>query len=172
MPLPSLEEIDEIRRSGFRPQAVGCFLNGKKILFLFKEEHKLWQLPQGGIDNDETLGQAVSREMSEELGKEFIDAVKINSVIGENQVVFPSHTKGSRELQTDDGQEIFMKGKKYFFVAIDTDSTDLDIHKTEFDDYQWLPYDEALKLSQTIYQQGKQRITVDVLHTLHHLDLL
>lgn len=172
MSSPSLEEIDAIRKSGFRPQVVGCFLNGKKILFLFKKEHNLWQLPQGGIDNRETVEQAVSREMSEELGKEFVGAAKINSVVGENQVAFPGHTKGSRELKTDDGQEIFMKGKKYFFVSIDTEREGLEIKNTEFDDYQWLPYDEALELSQTIYQQGKQRITLDVLHTLHHLDLL
>ena len=170
MQLPNLEGINMIRKSGYRPQVVGCFLNDKKILFLYKKKYNLWQLPQGGIDNQETIEQAVVREMTEELGNEFTASPKINSLICNNQVEFPGHTKNSRELKTDAGKNIFMKGKRYFFIAIDTDITNLNINKTEFDDYKWLDYKKAMELSKTIYQQGKQRITIDVLDTLQNLN--
>ena len=65
-----------------------------------------------------------------------------------------------------------MRGKKYFFVAIDTDIADLNINETEFDDYKWLDYKNAIKLSKTIYQRGKQRVTLDVLKKLHNLNFL
>jgi len=172
MKLPSLDEIDQIRKSGFRPQVVGYFLNDKKILFLYKKEYNLWQLPQGGIDNQESIEQATTREMVEELGKEFVSSIKINSLIGDNQVEFPNQTKNSRELKTDSGEDIFMKGKKYFFIAIDTGIADLNINKTEFDDFKWLDYNNAIKLSKTIYQRGKQRVTVDALNKLYNSGLL
>lgn len=172
MQLLSLEKIDIIRKSGYRPQIVGCFLNNKKILFLYKKKYNLWQLPQGGIDNQETIEQATIREMTEELGNEFTTSLKINSLICKNQVEFPNHTKNLRKLKTDAGKNIFMKGKKYFFIAIDTNIANLDINKTEFDDYKWLDYKKAIELSKTIYQQGKQRVTIDALDTLQNLNLI
>jgi len=172
MQFPSLEEIDKIRKSGYRPQVVGCFLNDKKILFLFKKKYSLWQLPQGGIDNQESIEQAVNREMAEELGKKFAASIKIISLVGHNQVEFPDKTKNSRDFKTDGGEKIFMKGKKYFFIAVDMDVADLNINETEFDDFKWLNFDNAIKLSETIYQRGKQRVTVDALNTLHNSGLL
>lgn len=172
MQFPNLEEIDEIRESGFRPQAVGCFLYNKKILFLFKREHNLWQLPQGGIKNGETLEEAIAREMKEELGDEFLEDAKIDSIIGDDVIEFPKETKNSRELKTDDERSVFMKGKKYFFVAINTKTEHLDIKETEFDDYRWLDYKEALELTAMIYQEGKQRITKKVVENLFSLSLL
>ena len=172
MQLPSLEEIDAIRKSGYRPQVVGCFLNDKKILFLFKKEYNLWQLPQGGIDNQESIENAMIREMTEELGKKYADSMKINCLVGYNQVEFPNETKNLRNLITDDGQKIFMKGKKYFFIAADMNITSLNIKETEFDDFKWLNYDDAIELSKTIYQPGKQRVTVDALNKLKEAGLL
>jgi putative (di)nucleoside polyphosphate hydrolase len=172
MQLPSLRDLDDIRRTGFRPQVVGCFLNNKKILFLFKEEHNLWQLPQGGIDNQEDVNEAVMREMTEELGKKFTNEIKSYSLVGEDQLEFPGQHKGSREIKTDEGEEIFMEGKKFFFLAIDVNITDLSIDETEFNDYRWLNYKEALELSNKIYQKEKKRITVGVLEKLHGMKLL
>ncbi len=172
MQLPSSEEIDIIRKSGFRPQVVGCFINDKKILFLFKKKYNLWQLPQGGIDNKENIKEAMVREMTEELGNKFVDSIKINSLIGDNQIEFPNQAQNSRQLKTDCGEDVFMRGKKYFFVAIDTNIADLNINETEFDDYKWLDYKNAIKLSKTIYQRGKQRVTLDVLKKLHNLNFL
>jgi len=169
---PSLEEIDEIRKQGLRPQVVGCFLSEKKILFLFKQEHNLWQLPQGGIDNQETINQALIREMAEELGKEFASRIDNHNLIGQSQIIFPSDTQNSRKLETDQKEKIFMKGKKYFFVCINMANPDIDIKKTEFNDCQWALFDQAMELTNGIYQKGKKRITIEALDLLKELGLL
>lgn len=172
MVFPSLEEINEIRKTGFRPQVVGCFLSNKKILFLYKKEHNLWQFPQGGIENGETLEQAIIREMKEELGNKFLARVKVDSIIGEDTIKFPENTKNLRELKTDGGKRIFMKGKKYFFVSLGANTRKLDIKETEFDDYKWLNYKESSELAVAIYQSGKQRIMKKIIKSLFELGLL
>ncbi len=163
----SLAEIDKIRNQGLRPQAVGCILNGKKIFFLFKEKHNLWQLPQGGIDNQETIDQAIKREMKEELGEKFVNSCdQTTLIIGEDQVLFPTSTQNAKELRNDKGEKVFMKGKKYFFVLVNTNNSKINIKDTEFDDYQWLSLAEAMALANKIYQPGKKRITIKALNLL------
>jgi len=173
MKMIPLKDINQLRNAGWRPQVVGCFLFDKKILFVYKKKHDLWQLPQGGIDNDETLEQAFQREMTEELSNDFIKTggQKIE-LIGEAKVEFPLVTKGSRELKNDLGQPILMKGKKYFFIATRVSALGFDIKKTEFDDFQWLNYHQANLLASKIYQKGKKRITLYALKLLNQLDLL
>jgi len=172
MRIPSLQELDDIRKTGFRPQVVACFLNNNKILFLYKKEYDLWQFPQGGIDNRESIKEAVAREMKEELGNDFVGNIEMTKLVGRNKIEFSSDKWGSRELATDDDQKILMKGKEYFFVILNSDSKKLDISKTEFDDYKWLDYEGALEITKTIYQKGKKRITDDLLNVLHLLGLL
>ncbi|MFH1631502.1 MAG: NUDIX domain-containing protein [bacterium] len=166
----SLEKIDEIRRAGFRPQVVGCFVHDKKALFVYKAEHELWQFPQGGINNQETLDSAFRREMAEELGKTFVDKAEGDiSVFEKDLVEFPIKTQGTRDLQTDDGKEVFMKGKLYFFAVADAGTDDLNVDDTEFDDFRWLNYQEALNLAEGIYQRGKRRVTLKALEALHKI---
>jgi putative (di)nucleoside polyphosphate hydrolase len=182
---PTLEEIDKIRKNGFRPQVVGCIIlkpseeNSaeteslqNKILFVYKQKYELWQLPQGGIDNGESIEMAITREMAEELGKDFTSSFNIEIIIGEDKLIFPERIQDSRELQTDAGKNIFMLGKKYFFVSATTSDAELNIIDTEFDDYQWLTYKEALDLTKKIYQKGKRQTTLKVLAALHNKDLL
>lgn len=172
MKQPTISEIDQIRNAGFRPQIVGCFLNDKKILFLYKRKHDLWQLPQGGIDNGENIETAFFREMSEEIGGDFAKSCDKNILlIGEDEVGFPTNSQNSRDLKNDAGQDIFMKGKKYFFVCVNTNAT-VHIAKSEFDDFRWASFDEGLALCDKIYQRGKKRITINTLNLLRKLNLL
>ncbi len=163
-----LKIIDSIRQKGFRPQVVGCFVNDNKILLLFHKKNNLWQLPQGGIDNQETITEALKREMKEELGVDFIKNCDFSNIFitEEAQLIFPKKHQGSRELKTDGEKEKIMKGKRYFFLKINTRKTQIDIQKTEFDDYLWLNKTDALKLAQKIYQKGKREITLKAITSL------
>lgn len=172
MNLILLKQIDKIRQAGFRPQVVGCILNNKKLLFVYKEKYKLWQLPQGGIDNRETIEQAAIREMTEELGEKFSKNLTIKLIIGENQIIFSKNNQGSRELTTDTGKEVFMVGKKYFFVEIETKRPNLNINQTEFEDYRWVSYQETLSIIKTIRQKRKQEMTAKIVNLLHENNLL
>ena len=169
----TIAEIDDVRNSGFRPQVVGCFINDRKILFLYKKIHDLWQLPQGGIDNGEDIDASFTREMAEELGGKFTASVTSDiSLVGSDEIDFPKQTQNSRELKNDKGEIIFMKGKKYFFIAATSDTLEIDIAETEFDDYKWVTHAKALVLCNEMYQQGKKRITLNALSQIKSLGLI
>jgi len=169
----SLAQIDQIREQGLRPQVVGCFVNQGKILFVYKENFNLWQLPQGGIDNKETLEQALWREMKEELGEKFVGAAEQEiEILGTGQLPFPKKLHGSRDLQTDDGKPVQMTGKKYIFLAIKAGIQELDLSESEFDNYRFVDYAQGMELAETIYQSGKKRITTKVLELLKKAGLV
>ena len=150
-----------------RPVVVGCFVNEGRILFVYKSKHDLWQLPQGGVKNKEKMPDAFVREMGEELGEDFVKKALEPQFFGEDQLEFPPYLHGSRKLQADDGNEIEMIGKAYLFCQAQTSETDLDITKSEFDDYKWIPIDEARSFAEeNIYQKGKQRMTLKVIDGL------
>ncbi len=167
----SLQHIDEIRKKGYRPQVVGCFINNKQILFVYKKEHDLWQLPQGGIDNQESIDQAFWREFGEELGHEFMSGCEKNiRMIGADEIKFT--VKNLRELNSDEGKRLHMRGKKYFFVVANISDRKIDIEQTEFDEYKWVGLDEALGLTQTINQVRKQKMMTKILNLLKKRELL
>ena len=167
------QEIDDIRKSGYRPQIIGISVHNQRVLFVYHKEYKLWMFPQGGIDNGENLETAFWREMDEELGSEFVKQFdrKLNFIL-EDQSTFPPEKQGSRSLKTDKGQEIFMRGKVYFVIAAEAGAEELDISKTEFDDYKWVDYAQAQDLIDSIYQRGKQRITREIVDQLKTKNLI
>lgn len=171
MPLLTLQQIDQVRKNGFRPEVGICLLHDKKLLMLYDAKHQLWQLPQGGIKNGETAEAAFKREGKEELGAEVIDGLRGEGVyVASEQLRFK--TNGDTKLKTDDGKEVPMEGKEYFFIAVETSVSSIDILETQFDEYKWCDYREALKTAQEIYQKGKQQVTVKVVEELRSLKLI
>jgi len=170
---PDLKTIDSVRKKGFRPQTVGCFLFEKRILFVYSKEHDLWQLPQGGIDNNEEVITALTREMSEELGQDFTLLSKTNpELILEDAMEFPPETRGTRELRMDDGSDVFMRGKHYYFLASSVSEPDFRAEQSEFDDAKWMNLEEAMEYVESMNQRGKRRITKRLLKTLKSKGLL
>jgi putative (di)nucleoside polyphosphate hydrolase len=158
-----LQHLDEIRKKGYRPEVVGCFIHDSKILLVYKKIHDLWQLPQGGIDNLESIDQAFWREFREELGEAFADSCDKNiKMIGANQIKFS--VKNARELNSDEGRPLNMKGKKYFFIV--AHAALVDFKPVEFDDYKWLNHEQATELAYTIDQIRKKKLTIKILDLL------
>lgn len=170
---PTLEELDNLRKAGLRPSVVGCFINNKKILLVYQKVHNLWQLPQGGIDNGQNLEQAFSKEMSEEVTEDFFKNVETPAqLIAEDKIEFPPSKQNLREMKSDAGEPLQMKGKYYYFMVANSKVTDLTIGATEFDDYKWLNYDEAVKLIKDTNTGGKLRITNMILNRLKDKNLI
>ncbi|MBU4315463.1 NUDIX domain-containing protein [Patescibacteria group bacterium] len=168
-----LEQIDQIRKSGFRPQVIGVILNKNRVLFCYKKDYDLWMFPQGGIDNKENIQQAFWREMSEELGDEFTARCNQElTFILKAKSKFPKDKQGSRPLATDGGESITLKGKVYFAITVESKTNKLDISRIEFDDYKWLNYQEAQELVATIYQSSKRRILSSIVEKVKEMGLI
>lgn len=43
---PTLEQINDIRKTGFRPGVVGCLINNDKVLLFYKREYDQWTFPR------------------------------------------------------------------------------------------------------------------------------
>lgn len=171
---PTTEQLDKDRSEGLRPSVVGCFLNSEKILFVYQKKHDLWQLPQGGVDNKELLVAAFKREMIEELGEEFVKQTSFKpTLLSVDKIEFPPDKQGLRELKLDSGEEVTMKGKKYYFLYATSSSNKLKFPSDEeYNDFKWVNYEEAGELAKTSAQGGKLRITTTVLDTLKNKGLL
>lgn len=170
---PSSEELDTIRKTGFRPSVVGCFLNNKKILMVFQKNHNLWQFPQGGVDNGETIFTALERETAEEVDPAVVTNFKSTpALIYQDQIEFPPEKQNLRDLKTDAGEQINMLGKKYFFLVTELTSSTVNLKPNEFSEYRWLDYDEAIKLTKETNTGGKLRIVSAVLSKLKINDYL
>lgn len=161
----NLAQIDECRQAGLRPVAVACIIFNNKILMVYKKKYNLWQLPQGGIKNKELPQDALRREIKEELGKSFLLESKFVYLDG-GKILFPFKKQDARDLQTDKGADVYMKGKKYFFYLLKAEKPEINLAETEFDGYQWVNYEQAKKLAENVYQKGKKRITLKVLNLL------
>lgn len=173
-PDPSLADLDKDRSEGLRPSVVGCFLNSGKILFVHQRLHNLWQLPQGGVDNKENLTDAFKREMAEELGQDFVKQTSFKpTFLSVDKIEFPPDKQGLRDLKTDSGEAITMKGKKYYFLYATSSSTNLKFPSSEeYDDYKWASFEDAQELAKSSSQGGKLRITTATLDTLKSKNLL
>ncbi|MBT4153593.1 MAG: NUDIX domain-containing protein [Candidatus Magasanikbacteria bacterium] len=161
----TLLQLDAFRAKGMRPQALCCIVKHKRVLFVYEREYDLWQFPQGGVDNGESVQQAAMREMNEELGEEFAASLIYKDIIAENTIKFLKEKHGARPLHTDAGKAIIMKGKHYFFTVLETD-TRVAASDTQFAKATWLTYEDAVKRATTLYQKGKKRVTLAALEAL------
>ena len=131
---------------GLLRKGIGIFLlNSKKQLWIGKRidvRNDYWQMPQGGIDNNESPLQAMKREMKEETG------------ITENfNVIMESKEWLSYELPKDLvnivwGGKYLGQKQKWFacnFFGKD-DEIKLDKHKPEFMDWKWIKPEHVLDL--------------------------
>lgn len=169
----STKEIDLVRAQGFRPGAVACVLHNERLLLLFKREYNLWMLPQGGIDNGERIKDSLSRELEEELGKDFMSSLEDDHIfLFEDRIEFTKRHHGARELKTDDGEDVLMVGKHYYYYVLNSKEAEIDLSKTEFDQYKWVDYVQGIHLAQRLCQKNKGAVLQKVLDTLKEQKLI
>ena len=116
------------------------------------DEFGTWQLPQGGIDDDETAEVAVLRELQEEIGTR---AVRLLGCLDT-----PIRYEWPREfIPGFCGQE-----QVYFLVELLADAViDLEsCQPPEFRDFRWMAVDEFLELTsdfkKAAYKQALQEL--------------
>jgi 8-oxo-dGTP diphosphatase len=62
------KRLNEVSDCLYRVSVKAVIFKDKKILLVKEEEDNFWSLPGGGIDYGENVQEALSRELSEELG--------------------------------------------------------------------------------------------------------
>ncbi|MCP4849930.1 MAG: NUDIX domain-containing protein [Verrucomicrobiaceae bacterium] len=95
------------------------------------DRHGAWQFPQGGVDDGESLAEALHREVEEEIGI-LPQAYQLIERRGGYRYLFPQWHRRNGHYK---GQE-----QTYFrcrFIGNDSD-IDLDTAKPEFSSYQWI----------------------------------
>ncbi|MEK9724204.1 MAG: RNA pyrophosphohydrolase [Rhodospirillaceae bacterium] len=118
--------------------AAGQVWIGRRITKPGQSIEHYWQMPQGGIDDDEDPAAAVLRELAEETG--CADAEIVAETDGWLTYELPTHLKGIAWRGRYRGQ-----AQKWFalkFLGRDTDF-DLGAHaKPEFDAWRWVGFAE------------------------------
>lgn len=127
----------------YRP-CVGIMLlspRGEIFIARRRDQANAWQMPQGGIDDGETVRAAALREMKEEIGT---DDAEILAVSTEKlRYDLPDHLIGRVWKGRWRGQEQVWIAAR--FTGADAD-IDLDTEHPEFDAWRWVSPDDVLGL--------------------------
>ena len=104
--------------------------NGREVLLCGRSSDRLWALPKGTPEPDETIEQTALREVREETGVE----VAPDGVIGEVKYWFSRPQDGVR----------YYKTVHHFLLR--PVGGDPSLHDHEFDEVRWFSVQEALRL--------------------------
>ena len=120
----------------YRPNVGLMLIAADRRVFVGRRTGKpdAWQMPQGGVDDDETPVEAACRELQEEVGTAKALLLRESSKwfaydVPESQR--PAHWRGRWHGQA----------QKWFALAFTGVDADIDIaaHDQEFDAWQWVP---------------------------------
>jgi len=126
----------------------------KQILLAKRFKQSGWQLPQGGIDEDETELDALYRELQEEVG---LDSSHV-TLIAKTPKWLRYELPDEHVRRT---QKPMCIGQKQVWYLLKLDSSDdeisLDLHDdVEFDDWKWVDYwkpvDEVINFKRDVYE--------------------
>jgi putative (di)nucleoside polyphosphate hydrolase len=101
-----------------------------------------WQMPQGGIDDGETVEQAFFREMREEIGTDHARILKVHDK--KLRYALPPHLRGRLWGGKWGGQEQTWVAAR--FTGTDSDINIRAHYPQEFGKWQWVGLDRVLDL--------------------------
>lgn len=145
--------IDE---NGFRLNVGIILVNQQKQLFWGRRVgQEAWQFPQGGIQHNETLEQALFRELKEEIGLSDVDV----TIVAQTQQ-WLSYKLPKRLIRTDSHPICIGQKQKWFLLRLITDEQKLNLEvslKPEFDGWRWVSYwfplHQVVAFKKEVYRQ-------------------
>lgn len=155
--------------NGFRLNVGIVLINSNNQVLLAKRYGQNgWQLPQGGVNDNEKIEQALYRELTEEIGLSKEDVEFIGNTRSLLRYKIPEKMRKKKE------EGFIGQKQKWFLLKLIADESKIRFdlnNKPEFDDWQWVSYwypirmiinfkrsvyRKALKeLSRYIYQEQK-----------------
>lgn len=128
-----------IDSEGFRPN-VGIVICNRKgqLLWAKRIGQDAWQFPQGGIKQNESLEQALYRELDEEVGLQPTDVSILHQTQDWLRYRLPSNYVRTRQAPVCIGQK-----QKWFLLGLEADEASIVFThsaKPEFDRWEWVSY--------------------------------
>ena len=152
-----------IDKEGYRPNVAIVILNDNdKVLWAKRVAEDAWQFPQGGINEGESLEEAMYRELMEEVG------------LGPNHVKILGKTKYwlryevPKQWVRRDGASRY-KGQKQIwfllkFVGKDSDVLLTNSDKPEFDSWRWdnfwSPLKQVIDFKREVYEKALNELSI------------
>jgi putative (di)nucleoside polyphosphate hydrolase len=129
-----------LKNKNYRPNVAAIILSPKypeKVELLLAKRVDLdnvWQLPQGGIDKGESPGEALLRELKEEVGTDDVEVVAVMK----DWISYDFPKLVAQKMYPFDGQK-----QKYFLVRLKPNAkVDINTKQPEFDDYKFVTLNE------------------------------
>ena len=151
-----------IDKEGYRPNVAIVILNDNdKVLWAKRVAEDAWQFPQGGINEGESLEEAMYRELMEEVG------------LGPDHVKILGKTKDwlryevPKQWVRRDGASRY-KGQKQIwfllkFVGNDSDVLLTNSDKPEFDSWRWddfwSPLKQVIDFKREVYEKALNELS-------------
>jgi len=148
---------------GYRPN-VGIVLSNNAGQVLWARRvggHDAWQFPQGGINSNESVEQALFRELHEEVG------------LGADDVEILARTRGwlhyrlPRHMRRHDSQGFQGQKQKWFLLRMLCGDAGVRVNasvKPEFDTWRWVSYwyplDQVVDFKRQVYRKALKELAL------------
>lgn len=152
-----LRDYIVVDKDGFRSN-VGIIISDgtSKLLWTKRIKQNAWQFPQGGIDEGESIENALHRELYEEVGLEAGDVDILGCTKGWLRYRLP------KNMQRKNSSPLFVGQKqKWFYLKLLVDEKKISFdrsHHPEFDDWAWVSYwypaNQVIEFKRNVYHRA------------------
>ncbi|MBT3187010.1 RNA pyrophosphohydrolase [Candidatus Thioglobus sp.] len=161
-----------IDNEGYRANVGIVLTNDKQQILLAKRyQQDAWQLPQGGIDKNETEIEALFRELDEEVGLSSKHVEVIAKTPKWLRYDLPEHHIRRRQKPLCVGQK-----QVWFLLKLTCDESNikLDTHSDiEFDDWEWVDYwhpiEQVIDFKKPIYEDMLKALAPILFNNQHSI---
>ena len=122
----------------YRPNVAAVIFNNNCQVLLGRrsssKKNEIWQFPQGGVEKDETLEQALYREIKEETN---LDTSQLQMIDSINKWIYYKLPKFYKKHNNGnfDGQK-----QRWFLLKLIDDNPNFFSPTKEFSDFKWVSY--------------------------------
>ena len=146
-----------VDQDGYRSNVAMVISNGRGQVFWAKRMgQRAWQFPQGGIDEGESVEQALYRELYEEVGLEPGDVKIVQQTKRWLRYNIPEKMQRKHSKPLCVGQK-----QRWFFLQLVGDQSKIKFDATghpEFDAWEWVSYwhpiNQVVSFKQNVYRQA------------------